>query len=100
MAKVKRFNPPKRPNVLVDNMKALRIVEEEQKRRESELLGNALLGLTSAFVISLHDECGFGKKRITQVLNRVNKQYEQMRDGYITMEDLVKWVEDYGVSIR
>lgn len=69
-------------------------IQEEKKR----ILKRAVHDLTAAFILSLADEFGFGKKRIERLLYRVNRQFECINEGYVTINDIKKMCQEIGLD--
>lgn len=65
---------------------------------KKEILLKAVHDLTAAFIISLHDEMGFGKKRIEQVLARTNEQFDSIMKDFITIDDIKQWCSDNDIN--
>ena len=53
-----------------------RVARELKKTVEKDIALNTADAVSALWIISLHDEFGFGKKRLDKVLERVNNQYE------------------------
>lgn len=51
-------------------------------------------GLFSVFALVLHDELGFGKKRVEKLLSRVDKQFECITSGNVSLDDIKQEVMD------
>lgn len=57
--------------------------------------------MIASFVISLHDEFGFGPKRMKRLLEKVNLQFDCVEAGTVSLEDLAEWCnENYGLDLR
>lgn len=89
-------------NVNQSQVKTLVAKELEQQIEEVEQLAISMTtaGVTAAFIIALHDEYGFGIKRIEKILDNINLQFEAIEDNYITVEDMIQWCYDYGIDIQ
>lgn len=89
-------------NVNQSQIKDLVTKELEQQMEEVEQLAISMTtaGVTAAFIIALHDEFGFGIKRLEKILDNINSQFEAIEGGYITVEDMLEWCYDYGIDIQ
>lgn len=56
--------------------------------------------LTAAFAISLNAECGFGKKRLSDVLRRVQTTFACITAGTVTIEDIKNWCASQGIQYK
>jgi hypothetical protein len=60
----------------------------------------AVWDLTATFIISLHDEFGFGKKRIEKFLERASRQFECINSGLVTIEDMKGWCKEHELDYQ
>lgn len=80
------------------------IVDKEVQERLEEVkhlaINETIKGLTAAFIISLSDEFGFGIKRMSRLLDKVQNQFECIEAGTVELEDLIEWVLEFGIDIK
>lgn len=62
----------------------------------------AVAAITSVFLVCLHDEYGFGKKRLQTLLDRFNRTYDCIEvDGSLKVEDFYKTCrEEFDIVIK
>lgn len=63
-----------------------------------EAIKLAVHDLTAAFIISMHDEFGWGKTRIHRLLGRVNNQFECILANTVTIDDIKQWCQENGLD--
>lgn len=73
-------------------------IEKDLEAIKQEALKQAVHDLTAAFIITLKDEYGFGKKRMVTLLTRVNRQFECINDGEVTIEDIKEVCRESGLD--
>ena len=65
---------------------------------QAEILHQAKRRATHAtaaiFLSALHDEEGFGKTRLLRIWEKVEKLSEEISDGRITVQDLIRTLEE------
>ena len=44
--------------------------------------------------------CGFGKKRLPEVMKRIWDNVDAFKEGYISVDDCVKDLQDYGILFK
>lgn len=47
-----------------------------------------------ALALTLHDKLGFGKKRCQRFIAQVHEKFKDIESGYLSLEDVVKTVEE------
>ena len=55
-----------------------------------------LYGITVAY--TLHYVCGFGKKRLTEVMSRIWNNIDCFKEGYLSIDDCVNELKEYGIT--
>ena len=71
------------------------------KEVERELIPFLSACMNAAYLITLHDVYGFGGKRLTKILDKVNMQFEALHSKYVTVEEIFKIVEEeLGICLR
>lgn len=74
---------------------------EVLKEVEQKLIPLLRAAMSAACLIVLHDEYGFGNKRLTKVLGRLNLQFEAIYDEDVTIDDIIKLVKDeVGIDLK
>ena len=77
----------------------------QQDAYTDKLRGELVIELTPKFMVLflfvLHDELGFGKKRLMRILTRVQDLSDSIDKRYITFRDLIDTLyEETGVDLR
>lgn len=55
----------------------------------------------AAFLISLHDEFDWGAKRLSRLLEKVDKQYTLINEDYCSIEDIKQVIlDETGIDLR
>lgn len=85
------------PN-LVDEKTKMRIeaYEDVKKRVREEvtnLVEEQVMNFVGIMVLALHDELGFGKKRLEKFVNRIMEQGMMMSEGFLTRDDIFETVK-------
>lgn len=75
----------------------LRVMAEAERKQATM---NAIVNLSAVFAITLHDKFGFGKDRINKLLDNVMNQIDCCNANTVSMNDILKWVLDYGIKIE
>nr|DAV42083.1 MAG TPA: hypothetical protein [Caudoviricetes sp.] len=61
--------------------------------REMEITGIVLNTIAAGFLKVLHDDYGFGKKRLTDVKEKVEYQLACMADKYVRYTDILEMIK-------
>ena len=81
----KVFDDPKKLRKWIDKVYQEMLLRCKQK---TENMINEYLDIYSiAVAYTLRYVCGFGKKRLPEVMNRIWNNVDSFRDGYISIED-------------
>ena len=72
------------------------IIESEQKSKQLINDYLDLYGITVAY--TLHYVCGFGKKRLTEVMSRIWNNIDCFKEGYLSIDDCVNELKEYGIT--
>lgn len=88
-----------------DIIQLRRIAQQEAYAYTDKLRGELVIELTPKFMVLflfvLHDELGFGKKRLMRILTRVQDLSDSIDKRYITFRDLIDTLyEETGVDLR
>lgn len=87
--KKKRVNPHRRPATLADVQKAKKAAQNE-----------AVTTAWAIFFSALRDKEVFGYTRLRRVWDEVNYLADSVPKGYVSIADLEKELEDYGITLR
>ena len=96
----------KQLNKVFDNPKKLRKwfdkTEQDLKiKLEKEMLdiiNDSLKMYSITVAYTLRYVCGFGKKRLPEIMNRIWNNMESFKEGYITLDDCIQELEENGIS--
>lgn len=92
---------PKTYNLDMNRIK--QAADEALKDRTNEIKRQghieAVECLMATFIISLHDDLGFGKKRIAKLLEKVDKQFKCLEFGFVEIQDLLSECDRIGVRV-
>lgn len=92
----KVFNNPKQLRKWVDK------TYEDMIRRcekETQKMINEYLDIYSiAVAYTLRYTCGFGKKRLPEVMSRIWNNVDSFKDGYISLEDCIQELKENGIE--
>ena len=72
------------------------IVRDKTKEIQLEAVEQTL----GIVCLCLNAEYGFGEKRLLRMISRVQKQYDCLRQGYITFNDVKMQMKDLGVTLK
>lgn len=94
----KVFENPKKLRKWLDE------VDKDMERQYEELFNeriNQYLNIYSVTVAyTAHYVLGLGKKRLPEFMDRVWNNLDCFKTGYLTLDDCVKELEDYGVDFN
>lgn len=62
--------------------------------REMEITGIVLNTIAAGFLKVLHDDYGFGKKRLTDVKEKVEHQLRCMADQYVSNREILAMIKE------
>lgn len=98
--KLQRANAKNVPLIPKHEVKALvhKEIQKDLDRIRHEAIKRAVHDLTAAFIISIHDEFGWGKTRIHRLLGRVNNQFECILANTVTIDDIKQWCLEHGFN--
>jgi len=71
--------------------KDIKQIELESQYKSMKIMTQ---GLTSAFLLILHDKFGFGHKRCTKLLNELYELMDSVDKNYLTLDDMKNAVEE------
>jgi hypothetical protein len=64
---------------------------------EKEIQTATVISMTSAFVLGMHDEFGFGKARLGRMLKKVNNMFVAIDAGEITLQEIKDKCNELGL---
>lgn len=92
----KVFNNPKQLRKWVDDVYSDMIVRCEN---QSKQLINEYLDIYSiAVAYTIRYVCGFGKKRLPEVMRRIWDNVDSFKEGYLSFEDCLQDLKDNGIE--
>lgn len=88
-------------NKLAGTMSSIIAKEVERRTAENRALfgGIAIKLITSASMVVLHDNFGFGAKRLQRFQERVEEQCECISGGYCSIEDLKQLADELAKKV-
>ena len=92
----KVFNNPKQLRKWVDEVYSEMIMrcQEQTEKRILEYLD--IYSITVAY--TLRYVCGFGKKRLPEVMSRIWNNLDCFKEGYLSLEDCIQELEENGIE--
>ena len=94
----KVFDNPKKLRKWVDNVYCEMLIRCEKKTQD---MINEYLDIYSiAVAYTLRYVCGFGKKRLPEVMSRIWNNVDSFKDGYISIDDCIKDLKDNGIEYK
>ena len=92
----KVFDNPKKLRKWVDQVfeDMVRKCEDQTKNLINQYLD--LYSITVAY--TLRYVCGFGKKRLPEVMQRIWNNVDSFKDGYIDIDDCISELKDNGID--
>lgn len=92
----KIFDDPKKLRKWIDNTyyEMLKRCEKKTQDMIDEYLD--IYGIAVAY--TLRYVCGFGKKRLPEVMSRIWNNVDSFKDGYISIDDCIKDLKDNGIE--
>lgn len=82
----------------VMNTQQIKTLKEDVAKEAMERAFILMLGIP---VMALHDQFGFGRKRIEKFADAVLELYDSFEKGYVSLEDLIQTIlEETGVKIE
>ena len=94
----KVFDNPKKLRKWIDNVYCEMLIRCEKKTQD---MINEYLDIYSiAVAYTLRYVCGFGKKRLPEVMSRIWNNVDSFKDGYISIDDCIKDLKDNGIEYK
>lgn len=91
----KVFDDPKKLRKWFDDVYKDMIVKCENKSREIVEQYLDIYSITVAY--TLHYACGFGKKRLPKIMERIWNNIDCFKDGYLHLDDCIEELEKNGI---
>lgn len=94
----KVFNNPKQLRKWVDDVynDMLKACEVKTEQRILQYLD--LYSISVAY--TLHYVCGFGKKRLPQIMQRIWNNVDSFKTGHLKIEDCIKELKENGIEFE
>ena len=94
----KVFDNPKKLRKWIDDVQNDIIVQAE---RENKKLIDQYLDIYSvAVAYTLRYVCGFGKKRLPEIMNRIWNNVDSFRTGHISIDDCISELKENGIEFE
>jgi len=74
-------------------------IKKEIDTMRQDILEKVTIQLSASFLVALHESTGFGQKRLTRVLERVQFLMQAIVEGEIDIQDLVAECSKLGVEV-
>lgn len=92
----KVFNDPKKLRKWVDQVYSEMIRRCEDKTMDLIYQYMDIYSITVAY--TLRYTCGFGKKRLPEIMERIWNNIDAFKDGYIDLHDCINELKEHGVD--
>lgn len=101
----KSKNKSRKIPISQENRKVVQRAVKQEFKKELEFakrvaIEQAVNACTAAFLMTISDEFEFGNKRLTRILEGVNKNFECILAGYVTIEDIMNWCKEKGLPFE
>lgn len=94
----KVFNNPKQLRKWVDEVYSEMIIKCE--RQTQDMIMQYLDIYSIAVAYTLRYVCGFGKKRLPEVMQRIWNNVDCFKSGYLSLDDCISELEENGISFE
>ena len=94
----KVFNNPKQLRKWVDDVYQDMINRCEVQTQDMIMQYLDIYSIATAY--TLHYTCGFGKKRLPEVMKRIWNNVDCFRTGHLNLEDCIGELEENGISFE
>ena len=92
----KVFDNPKKLRKWIDDVYQDMILKCEQRTQKMIEQYLDIYGITVAY--TLHYVCGFGKKRLPEIMSRIWNNIDSFKDGYINLDDCIQELKENGIE--
>ena len=93
---IKVFNNPKKLRKWIDDVYQDMIANCEKNTQK--MIEQYLDIYSIAVAYTLRYVCGFGKKRLPEVMKRIWNNVDSFKDGYISLEDCIQDLKENGIE--
>ena len=93
---IKVIDNPKKLRKFIDDIENSIIIEAEKETKQ--LIDQYLDIYGIAVAYTLRYVCGFGKKRLPEVMNRIWNNVDAFREGYISVDDCIGELKENGIE--
>lgn len=69
------------------------------QRRKKAYYKKSMISIYASIAIVLHDQNGWGKKRITRLLRESTKRFEEVEKDTVTLDELLNICRSFKVEI-
>lgn len=90
----------KEKRVMVSRRELEVLVNKELSVAKQNIIHMTSIAVSSCFIVSLHEEYGFGAKRLERLLAKVRYNFEEIGEGKISLDDLIDKCEKFGVVVK
>ena len=94
----KVFDNPKKLRKWIDGVYYEMLNRCEKKTQD--MINEYLDIYTIAVAYTLRYVCGFGKKRLPEIMNRIWNNVDSFKEGYISIDDCIKDLKDNGIEFE
>ena len=94
----KVFNNPKQLRKWVDEVYNEMIIKCEKQTQEIIMQYLDIYSIAVAY--TLRYVCGFGKKRLPEVMQRIWNNVDCFKSGYLSLDDCISELEENGISFE
>lgn len=94
----KVFDNPKQLRKWIDETHRQMIIECEKESKKMIEQYLDIYGIAVAY--TLRYVCGFGKKRLPEVMSRIWNNVDSFKDGYISIDDCIQDLKENGIEFE
>lgn len=89
-------------------MPAMKQIIDAEVKKQVETIRNeaavkaidfTLSQTVGVFMVSVHDEFGFGKERLDRLIKRFNGNFDSVNAGNVELADIFAWCKEYGLDL-
>lgn len=80
--------------------KAMKALEETREKEMKEALSENVDIMLIATAYTLRYVCGFGKRKLPEVMHRILNNIDSFRTGHLTLEDCIEELKEYGIDME
>lgn len=75
-------------------------IRKEYEKAYLDELYTSVENFSIATAYTLRYTCGFGKKRLPEIIERIWNNVDSFRTGHLSLEDCIKELEEYGIYTK